>query len=105
MWADLYHLNHGSDPIFTPFKGPAHKDHHTIPGEGEMRDMYVIHYQPKTPPSKLWNEATGSHKDGPEQITNWEKQARQKETIAQDVPSKAKEKRCQGRNLQPIRDA
>ena len=53
MWADLYHLNHGSDPIFTPFKGPAHKDHHTIPGEGKMRDMYVIHYQPKTPPSKL----------------------------------------------------
>lgn len=44
VWADQNHLEHGADPMFAPFKGPAHKDHHTIPGEDKMRDVYVIDY-------------------------------------------------------------
>ena len=42
VWADQYHLDHEAGPMFTPLKGPAHKDHHTVPREDKRRDRLFL---------------------------------------------------------------
>ena len=54
VWADQNHLEHGADPMFAPFKGPAHKDHHTIPGEDKMRALCLLTLVVEHLPLCLW---------------------------------------------------